>query len=173
MRLQISKVLMALLIVSFIGINSLAKKNITPQSQNMSSIIEKINELKTIEKMINNKINLLEKEKKSLEEEKKNIDSYVKQQKEQINKYVAQKQQELNALKKQIANTKIKKLASIYSNAKPQAAANELSKMNEDLAAQILIFMQPRKAGAIISKMNPTKASQIFQRYINKKSNKQ
>ncbi len=171
MKLQISRVLTALLIVSLLVSLSFAKEQTKPQS--MSSIIEKINELKTMEKVINDKINLLEKEKKALEQEKKSTDDYVKRKKEEIDKYVAEKQQELNSLKKQIASTKIKKLASIYSNAKPQAAALELSKMNEDLAAQILVFMQPRKAGAIISKMNPAKASQIFQRYINKKSNKQ
>ncbi len=171
MRLPISKALIILLAVSLSAPMGFAKKETQPQ--NMSSIIEKINELKTMEKIINDKINQLEQEKKALAQEKKNIDSYVKQQKAAIDKYVAEKQQELNSLKKQIASTKIKKLASIYSNAKPQAAAEELSKMNEDLAAQILVFMQPRKAGAIISKMNPAKASQIFQRYINKKSNKQ
>ncbi len=165
------KALIILLTVSLFVSVGFAKEQTQPQS--MSSIIEKINELKTMEKIINNKINLLEKEKKALQQEKQKIDSYVKQKKNEIDKYVAEKQQELNALKKQIASEKIKKLASIYSNAKPQAAADELSKMNEDLAAQILVFMQPRKAGAIISKMNPTKASQIFQRYINKKSNKQ
>ncbi len=171
MKLPISKALTILLVVSLSAPIGFAQKQTQPK--NMSSIIEKINELKAMEKIINDKINQLEQEKKALAQEKKNIDSYVKQQKVAIDKYVAEKQQELNALKKQIASTKIKKLASIYSNAKPQAAAEELSKMDEDLAAQILVFMQPRKAGAIISKMNPAKASQIFQRYINKKSNKQ
>lgn len=173
MKLQILRALIGLLIVSIITYPSFSKDNRKAQTSNMSGIVEKINELKTMEKIINDKITLLEKEKKELETEKKNTDIYVKQQKETIDKYVEQKQQELNSLKKQIASEKIKKLSSIYSNAKAQAAADELSRMNEDLAAQILIFMQPRKAGAIISKMNPEKASQIFQKYISKKSNKQ
>ncbi len=169
MRSPISKLLVALLSISLFAVPVLAA-NSSAREKNMSDIVEKINELKTMEKLINQKLAQLEKEKKAIEEEKKQIDAYVKKKKEELDKYIQQKQKELEALKKRIASEKIKKLASIYSNAKPQAAAEELSRMNEDLAAQILIFMQPRKAGAIISKMNPQKASEIFQRYINKKS---
>ena len=172
MKLQILRLLTGLLIVSFsLSCVSYSKE----QPKNMSELTEKIGELKNMQKIIDDKLNLLEKEKKELKHKKADIDTYAKQRKETIDKYVAEKQKELNTLTKQIANAKLKKLASIYSNAKPQAAAAELSQMKEDLAAQILTLMQPRKAGAIISKMNPQKASKIFQKFMLKqeKPNKQ
>jgi flagellar motility protein MotE (MotC chaperone) len=181
MKLQVSRLLIGLLVVSFIvisGANSFSKED----SQNMSDIAAKMNDLKSMEKIIDDKINLLESEKKkidnqrnALEKERLATDKYIKDKKSQIDSYIAQKQKELESLKKQIATERIKKLSAIYANAKPQAAANDLSKMNEDVAAQILVFMQPRKAGAIISKMDPLKASKIFQKFLSKQktANKQ
>ncbi len=177
MKLQVSRLIAVGLTVSvFVFLNpvcSFSKKNVKTES--VSDIVEKINELKSIEKIIDNKINILESEKKKLEEEKKALekerlatDKYVKDQKKELDNYVNQKKQELESLKKRIASERIKKLSSIYANAKPQAAAAELAKMNEDVAAEILVFMQPRKAGAIISKMDPAAASKIFQKYLSK-----
>ncbi len=163
MKLQTLKLLIGLLIISFfLSAASYSKE----QPKNMSELTEKIGEMKNMQKIINDKLNLLEKEKKELKQKKADIDAYVKQKKDTIDRYVAEKQKELDTLTKQIADAKLKKLASIYSNAKPQAAATELSQMDEDLAAQILTLMQPRKAGAIISKMNPQKASKIFQKFM-------
>ncbi len=176
-----------LILIVFISITSSVVLAANRGQQSLSVIVEKINELKNLESLLNKKIDQLNrekkeiaKEKKQLEEKKKFIDEYVKKKKKeaddyytsvkkQVDEYIAKKQKELENLEKQITSEKIKKLSKIYAAAKPQAAALELSQMDEDVAARILVYMQARKAGAIISKMQPRKAASIFQKYLLKK----
>ncbi len=135
------------------------------QVESMSTIMVKIAELKTLEKTVDKKLKELESERKTLESEREKLE----REKSEVEKEVAQQKQVLESLKKNIAAEKIKKLADIYANASPDAAAQELSNMDPCLAAEILTFMRPRAAGAIVSAMNPKKASKIFQLYLKDK----
>ncbi len=161
MRLRIFGLLIGFCVISLL-LTATNSYSVDKKSRNMSQIAEKINELKSIENIINKKIEKLNKEKKEIEKEKNEI---IKLKKE-TDAYVADAKKRLESIKKQIADEKIKKLSAIYSQAKAQSAADALSNMDENLAAQILIFMQARKSGAIISKMNPKKASSIFQKFV-------
>jgi len=120
-------------------------------NNNMSQMTNKMQQLKILESVIDNKTKALMTLKKQLDDEKLQFN---------------QKKKAIEALESEVANKKIKKLSKIYANAKPQAAANELSKMDEKLTAKILTFMQPRKSGAIISKMDPKIAAKVFQNYL-------
>ena len=122
-------------------------------NNSMSQITNKIQQLKMLESVIDNKTKVLMTLKKQLDDEKLQLEK---------------KKKELESLENRVADEKIKRLSKIYASAKPQAAADELSKMDEKLAAKILTFMQPRKSGAIISKMDPEIAAKVFQNYVNK-----
>jgi len=182
MRLHLLRLLLSLLMVSVIIYPAYSKSQ-----KSLTAVVDKINELKALESLLDKKIAKLEHLKKQLDNQKKELqalrkqtDEYVKKKKKeaddyyanikkQADEYIAKKQKELESLQKQIADEKIKKLAQIYAAAKPQAAADELSNMDEDTAAKILVFMKSRQAGAIISKMQPKKAARIFQQYLMKK----
>ncbi len=167
MRLQLLSTLIkaaiSLLIICSVNIYALPVIS-RADSNNMNQITNKMQQLKMLENVIDNKTKALMILKKRLDNTKLQLDK----KKKDIDNYVKQKKKEIELLENKAADDKIKKLAKIYASAKPQAAADELSEMDEKLTAKILTFMQPRKSGAIISKMDPKIAAKVFQNYVNK-----
>lgn len=70
--------------------------------------------------------------------------------------YEAWMQKRENALKK--ANEQI---VAIYSKMAPEAAANELSQMDDALAAAVLAKLNTRNASAILGEMDPARAAHL------------
>jgi flagellar motility protein MotE (MotC chaperone) len=70
--------------------------------------------------------------------------------------YEAWMQKREDALKK--ANDQI---VAIYSKMAPEAAANELSQMDDALAAAVLVKLNTRSASAILGEMDPARAAHL------------
>lgn len=141
-------------------------------AQNASDINQKINELKALENIVDEKAARLKTQENNIIAQKKKLiqnQNGLKQQLGSLNSQIAAKQKELADLQKNIVNIKVQKLATIYAQAKSDAAALELSNMDPKIAALILTYMQSRQAGAIISKMDPKTAASIFSLYLESK----
>ncbi len=141
-------------------------------AQNINDINQKINELKALEKVIDEKTAQLKTESINIANQKKQLEqsqNALKTQLKTLNTQIEQAKKELENLQTNIVSQKIQKLSTIYAQAKPSAAAEELSNMDPQTAAQILTYMQPRQSGAIISKMDPKTAANIFTLYLKSK----
>lgn len=141
-------------------------------AQNLGDVNQKINELKALEKIIDEKTAQLKLQQTDIVNQKKQLEKSKNALKEQLislNNQIAQAKKELDDLQKNIVSQKIQKLATIYAQAKPSAAAEELSNMDPKTTAEILTYMQSRQAGAIISKMDPKTAANIFSLYLKSK----
>ncbi len=49
----------------------------------------------------------------------------------------------------------------VFGRMKPEAAARQLSEMDEEMAAAIIVKLQPRNASAILSDMDPARAARL------------
>ena len=60
---------------------------------------------------------------------------------------------------------KIKRLVDFYSNMKPQKAAKILTKINEDLAVEVLGKMKKKNAADIMNLLEPKKARVLSEKF--------
>jgi len=112
-------------------------------------IVTKEEKLKDIE-------NLLEKEKKALSEEEKQLQEKI-QETEELKKELTAK-----LLKKKTTWDKnIEALVNMYSSMTPDAAAQILEKVDKDIVVEIMRRMTPRKASLIMEKFSPDFAAEI------------
>ncbi len=74
---------------------------------------------------------------------------------------IAKRIEELIATKKALEDEKVRKLAKVFEATPPEQAGPLLSKLDVDIAAQLLIKMQGRKAGRIWGYVDPDKAVKI------------
>lgn len=121
-----------------------------------------------------NYIQYLEQQKNKLDEREKNLNEL--EEKLQLEKVaLEQKVQELEQARREIASKlesrvqedeeRVKKLVDIYSNMKPQSAAQVIATLDEELAIHVLKRMKKQDAGNILNFMNPEKAKKLSEKY--------
>jgi flagellar motility protein MotE (MotC chaperone) len=59
----------------------------------------------------------------------------------------------------------VKKLVDMYSNMKPQSAAQVIASLDDELAINILKRMKKQEAGSILNYMPPQKAKLLSEKY--------
>ena len=84
-----------------------------------------------------------------------------------IQKLVEVREQIANTLKERVEldEGKIKRLVDFYSNMKPQKAAKILTKINEDLAVEVLGKMKKKNAADIMNLLEPKKARVLSEKF--------
>ena len=112
-----------------------------------------IKEIQQREAGIRSKQEALKKEEERLYAIKKEIEAKI----EEVSR-IEKKIEGLIAQKKAVENEKVKKLAKVFEATPPEQAGPLLSKLDVDIAAQLLIMMQGRKAGRIWGFVDPDKA---------------
>ncbi len=67
--------------------------------------------------------------------------------------------------KVEVDEERVKKLVEFYSNMKPQSASKIISRLNEDLAVEILGKMKKKNAAAILNLLKPLKAQVLTEKF--------
>lgn len=116
----------------------------------------------------------LEERKQALDEKEKNLKEL--EEKLHLEKLALEKKvEELEAKRRDIASKlegrvaqdeeSVKKLVDMYSNMKPQSAAQVMASLDEELAINILKRMKKQEAGNILNFMAPQKAKALSEKY--------
>lgn len=116
----------------------------------------------------------LEDRKKALDEKEKNLKEL--EEKLHLEKLALEKKvEELELKRRDIASKlegrvaqdeeSVKKLVDMYSNMKPQSAAQVMASLDEELAINILKRMKKQEAGNILNFMAPQKAKVLSEKY--------
>lgn len=116
---------------------------------------------------------LLEKEKELIEREKRivELEEKLQQQKLELDekiKVLDQTRRDIaSRLETRVAQDQenIDKLVGVYTNMKPQSAAQVISKLDEELAISVLRKMKKQDAGAIMNYMDPQKTKVLSEKY--------
>lgn len=121
-----------------------------------------------------NYIQYLEQRKKMLDEKEKSLNE-LEEKLQQEKLALEQKVQDLESARRDIASRlesrvqedeeRIKKLVDMYSNMKPQSAAQVIASLDEELAIGVLKRMKKQEAGNILNFMNPEKAKKLSEKY--------
>ncbi|MCC6137123.1 MAG: hypothetical protein IT287_00700 [Bdellovibrionaceae bacterium] len=121
-----------------------------------------------------NYIQYLEERKKTLDEKEKQLKDL--EEKLQLEKVALEKKvEELEVKRRDIASKlegrvqedeeSVKKLVDMYSNMKPQSAAQVIASLDDELAINILKRMKKQEAGSILNYMPPQKAKLLSEKY--------
>lgn len=133
-------------------------------------------EKKTITEVSDNAnyIEYLEQRKKALDEKEKSLNE-LEEKLQQEKLALEKKVQDLDLARRDIASRletrvqedeeRIKKLVDMYSNMKPQSAAQVIASLDEELAIGVLKRMKKQEAGNILNFMNPEKAKKLSEKY--------
>lgn len=119
-----------------------------------------INDLKLREDEIKRKKDTLELQDQNLKKLKNQIEERIEQL-VKIEKNISV----LIAQKEQVESEKMKKLAKVFESTPPEQAGILMSKLDVDIAADLLIKMNGRKAGKIWGYVNPDRAVLISNRF--------
>lgn len=131
-------------------------KNESVKMENLSHF-GKLNERKIELDHREKELNELESE---LHEQRKEIEVRIKKLEDvrsQIGKVLKERVE--------IDEEKVKKLVEVYSNMKPQNAAEIISSLNEDLAVEILGRMKKKNAAEILNLLKPEKAQVLTEKF--------
>lgn len=151
----------------------------TPKAEEIAATkeVEKPNKTQKVAGEVNDNTNYIQ----HLEERKKTLDEKEKQLKELEEKLhqekiaLEKKVEELELKRRDIASKlegrvqqdeeSVKKLVDVYSNMKPQSAAQVIASLDEELAIHILKRMKKQEAGNILNFMSPQKAKALSEKY--------
>jgi len=116
---------------------------------------------------------LMDKEKELAEREKRVVELEEKLQQQKLE--LDEKLKQLDQARRDIASKletrvtqdqeNIEKLVGVYSNMKPQNAAQVISKLDDELAISVLRKMKKQDAGAIMNYMDPQKTKVLSEKY--------
>jgi len=118
--------------------------------------IDLVNSLKKRERDLNLKQNALRQEEERLNDLKRNLEDRI-QTLLQLEKKIG----DLLATKKGVEEEKLMKLAKVFEETPPEQAGPLLSKLDTDIAAELLLKMTGRKAGKIWGYVDPGRAVEI------------
>lgn len=99
------------------------------------------------------------------------LESKLQLEKEELDKKIAALEQTRRDIASRLENRvaadeeNITKLVGVYSNMKPQAAATVISKLDDELAINILRRMKKQEAGSILNFIEPQKAKTLSEKY--------
>ncbi len=121
-----------------------------------------------------NYIEYLEQRKQGLDQKEKELKEL--EEKLQIEKIALEKKvEELELARRDIASKlesrvqedeeRVKKLVDMYTNMKPQSAAQVIATLDEELAIHVLKRMKKQDSGNILNFMNPEKAKKLSEKY--------
>ncbi len=153
---------------------------VKPSHEEKSSVSEKSPETKpadskspAVAENTNHVGQLLEKEKELVEREKRVVELEEKLQQQKLE--LDEKIKQLEVARRDIASRletrvaqdqeNIDKLVGVYSNMKPQSAAQVISQLDQELAISILRKMKKQDAGAIMNFMDPQKTKVLSEKY--------
>jgi len=100
------------------------------------------------------------------EEELKELEKQVEEKIKTLEALEASIQSEVDTYK-QLSDERIRHLVKIYSSMKPKAAAELMNKMDLHVAVEVILSMKGDMAGGILSYMNTEKAATITKRLAN------
>ncbi|MGC8677794.1 MAG: magnesium transporter MgtE N-terminal domain-containing protein [Hydrogenobaculum sp.] len=110
---------------------------------------------------------LLDKKLQKLEQQKKELQVFIKKQ-EELQKLEKKKQEEAKK-KKQQEEQEIQKYVKVVAAADSDQAGAMLNDVEPEIAAKILVMLPSRKAGSILSAMDPKKAALVIDYIMNHK----
>lgn len=162
-----------------------AQDSVNPADQKPSDVAEiaadkkekpSVNKVNSLTEVSDNAnyIQYLEERKKTLDEKEKQLKDL--EEKLQLEKVALEKKvEELELKRRDIASKlegrvqedeeSVKKLVDMYSNMKPQSAAQVIASLDEELAINVLKRMKKQEAGNILNFMPPQKAKALSEKY--------
>jgi len=170
--------------VSLFSISSADNKALSAETKDAKSAITtprpdgegKVAEAKSISEVSDNAnyIEYLEQRKKTLDDKEKTL-SELEEKLQEEKLALEKKVQDLEAARREIASKlesrvqedeeRLKKLVDMYSNMKPQSAAQVIATLDEELAIGVLKRMKKQDAGNVLNFMNPEKAKKLSEKY--------
>lgn len=147
--------------------------------EEIAAVVDKKNSPKSLKKaeVVSDNANYLqhlEDRKKALDEKEKSLKDL--EEKLQLEKAALEKKvEELEGKRREIATKlesrvtedeeRMKKLVEMYSNMKPQNAAQVIASLDEELAIHVLKRMKKQDAGNVLNFMNSEKAKKLSEKY--------